>query len=185
MKQNLPTRLIWVDLEMSGLHPDQDRVLEVALVVTDVRLAILAESPSWALRQPDWVLDSMDSWNTKMHKASGLTDRCRASSLDEKSVEQLALDFLKRHAEAGESPMCGNSICQDRRFLFRYLPRLERFFHYRQFDVSTLKIVAQLFRPSICDGFKKQNAHTAASDIRESIEEMRYYLRNMLKDADC
>ena len=174
------SNLIWLDLEMSGLNPDSDRILELACAVTDERLRIIAESPSWAIRQPDSLLEKMDEWNTSTHTKSGLIARVRASSLTEAAVESLALDFLRAHVDDNCSPLCGNSICQDRRFLFRYMRRLEIFFHYRNFDVSTLKIVAQRWRPEVVKGFSKGGKHEALSDVRESIDEMRYYLERLI-----
>lgn len=169
-------RLIWIDLEMSGLNPQRDRILELACAITDGDLRVIAESPSWALSQPSEVLDGMDKWNSSVHAKSGLIDRVRASSLSEAEVETLALDFVSGFVGTGESPMCGNSICQDRRFLFRFMPRLEAHFHYRNFDVSVFKEAARRWRPELAKGFSKESKHEALLDVRESIEEMRYYL---------
>lgn len=175
-------RLIWIDLEMSGLLPDKDRILEVAMILTDDKLKVVAESPSWAVRQTPELLEGMDEWNRRTHEKSGLMKRCLESSLDEKAVEELSLDFLREHkVPEGKSPMCGNSICQDRRFLYAHMPRFEAFFHYRNFDVSSVKMAAQLKDPKLM--FHKRAAHTAAADIRESIDEMQYYLRHMLSDG--
>jgi oligoribonuclease len=175
------THLIWIDLEMSGLKPDSDRILEVALVVTDQRLQTVAEGPVRAVHQSDTVLDGMDSWNTATHARTGLTARVRASSFDEAQVEAEMVAFLERHVAAGVSPMCGNSVCQDRRFLARYMPRLEGYFHYRNLDVSTLKELARRWRPELLAGLTKQGRHEALADIYESIEELRYYREHFLR----
>src|SRR5712675_832845 len=172
--------LIWIDMEMTGLAPDSDRIIELALVVTDAQLTVLAESPEWVIHQPDEVLDAMDSWNKGTHGKSGLIERVRASALTEAQAEALALEFLKPHAPAGVSPMCGNSICQDRRFLARTMPKLEDYFHYRNLDVSTLKELAKRWKPDILAGFKKAQAHTALADIIESIDELAYYRQHLL-----
>jgi oligoribonuclease len=175
------THLIWIDLEMSGLRPDSDRVLEVAMVVTNQNLEVIAESPVRALHQSDAVLDGMDSWNKSTHARTGLTDRVRASPFTEAEVEAEMITFLERHVASGTSPMCGNSICQDRRFLARYMPRLEAYFHYRNLDVSTLKELARRWKPDILGGLTKQGRHEALADIYESIEELRYYREHFLK----
>ncbi len=175
------THLIWIDLEMSGLKPESDRILEVALVVTDQKLGVVAEGPVRVVRQTDAVLAAMDSWNTATHARTGLTARVRASTLTEAEVEDEMLAFLARHAPPGTSPMCGNSICQDRRFLARYMPRLEAYFHYRNLDVSTLKELARRWKPELVAGLAKQGKHEALADIYESIEELRYYRENFLK----
>jgi oligoribonuclease len=172
--------LIWIDLEMTGLNPDTDRIIEIATIVTDSQLEILAEGPVIAVHQPDAVLDAMDEWNTEHHNASGLVERVRASRYSEVDAARETLAFLERYVEPGMSPMCGNSICQDRRFLWRYMPELEAFFHYRHLDVSTLKELARRWLPGILDGFTKENRHLALDDIRESIEELRYYRRHLL-----
>ena len=168
-------RLIWVDMEMTGLRPDIDRIIEVALVITDSDLNVLAECEPLAIHQPESVLEGMDAWNTSTHGRSGLTARVRASSWTEASAEQAMLDFAARWVPAGKSPMCGNSICQDRRFMARYMPRLEAFFHYRNLDVSTVKELCRRWQPDVARGFSKRSAHTALADIRESIDELRYY----------
>jgi oligoribonuclease len=171
--------LIWIDMEMTGLSPDSDRIIELALVVTDAQLTVLAESPEWVIHQPDEVLDAMDSWNKGTHGKSGLIERVRASTLTEAQAEALALEFLKPHAPAGVSPMCGNSICQDRRFLARSMPRLESFFHYRNLDVSTLKELVKRWKPEVAKGFSKEGKHQALADIYDSLEELRYYRRTV------
>jgi oligoribonuclease len=171
--------LIWIDMEMTGLSPDSDRIIELALVVTDAQLTVLAESPEWVIHQPDEVLDAMDSWNKGTHGKSGLIERVRASTLTEAQAEALALEFLKPHVPAGVSPMCGNSICQDRRFLARSMPRLESFFHYRNLDVSTLKELVKRWKPEVAKGFSKEGKHQALADIYDSLEELRYYRRTV------
>jgi len=167
--------LVWVDMEMTGLNPDRDRIIEIATIVTDSELNTLAEGPVLAIFQSDEVLDGMDEWNTTHHNQSGLVARVRASEEDEHSACAKTLAFLKEHVPAGASPMCGNSICQDRRFMARHMPELERFFHYRNLDVSTVKILMQRWRPDLADGVTKSAAHLALDDIRDSIEELRYY----------
>ncbi len=175
------SNLIWIDLEMSGLKPDVDRILEVALVVTDQRLTVIAEGPVRVVHQADTVLNGMDSWNTATHARTGLTDRVRASRQGESEVEDEMLAFLGQHVPPGASPMCGNSICQDRRFLARYMPRLEAYFHYRNLDVSTLKELARRWKPEVLAGVAKQGKHEALADIYESIEELRHYREHFLK----
>ncbi len=172
--------LIWIDLEMTGLDPDADRIIEIATIVTDSQLEVVAEGPVIAVHQPDSLLDTMDEWNTRHHNNSGLVERVRASSYSEADAERETLDFLVRHVDKGASPMCGNSICQDRRFLWRSMSELEAFFHYRNLDVSTLKELARRWVPGVLDGLTKQNTHRALDDIRESIEELRYYRRHLL-----
>lgn len=167
--------LIWVDLEMTGLDPDQDVVIEIATIVTDTNLNTLAEGPVIAIHQSDQRLAGMDEWNTSHHNSSGLVKRVRESSADEAAACRDTLQFLQQYVPAGASPMCGNSICQDRRFMARHLPELEQFFHYRNLDVSSLKILMQRWRPELEAGFNKSGAHLALDDIRESIEELRYY----------
>ncbi|MEC4719684.1 oligoribonuclease [Noviherbaspirillum sp. CPCC 100848] len=173
--------LVWVDMEMTGLDPDSDRIIEVACVVTDAELNILAEGPVFAIHQPDEVLDKMDAWNKGTHGRSGLIDRVKASTVSEADAETTLIEFLKRHVPAGKSPMCGNSICQDRRFMVRGMPKLEAFFHYRNLDVSTLKELCRRWKPEISSGFKKHQKHTALADIIESIEELRYYREHFIK----
>ena len=175
------THLIWIDLEMSGLKPDSDRILEVAMVVTTQQLEVVAESPVRAVHQSDAVLDGMDSWNKSTHARTGLTERVRVSTLGEAEVEQEMVTFLERHVPASASPMCGNSICQDRRFLARYMPRLEAHFHYRNLDVSTLKELARRWKPDVLTGLTKQGRHEALADIYESIDELRHYREHFLK----
>jgi oligoribonuclease len=172
--------LIWIDLEMTGLLPDTDRIIELAVVVTDPHLAVRIEGPVFAIHQSDAVLDGMDAWNKGTHGKSGLIDRVRASTVDEAAAEAATIAWLKQYVPAGKSPMCGNSICQDRRFLARTMPALESFFHYRNLDVSTLKELARRWKPGILDGFKKVQAHTALADIQESIEELAYYRQHFL-----
>jgi oligoribonuclease len=167
--------LVWIDLEMTGLDPDSDLIIEIATVVTDKHLVVLAEGPVMAIHQSDTVLDSMDEWNRTQHTGSGLTERVRASQVSEGQAEQETLQFLRQYAEAGHSPMCGNSICQDRRFLARHMPELLAFFHYRNLDVSSLKILAQLWVPDVAARFQKQATHLALADIHDSIRELRFY----------
>jgi len=173
--------LIWIDLEMTGLIPEQDVIIEIATIVTDKELNVLAEGPNLAVKQPDSCLAAMDDWNTEHHTASGLVTRVKTSDYDNDAAEQATLDFLAQWVPAGASPMCGNTVCQDRRFLARYMTRLEEFFHYRHIDVSTLKELAARWSPEIVDGFDKKGAHLAMDDIRESIAEMQYYREQMLK----
>lgn len=173
--------LIWIDLEMSGLNPDQNRIIEIATVVTDKELTVLAEGPVLAVHQADEVLATMDEWNTRQHASSGLTERVRASEVSESEAEQLTLEFLRRHVDQGASPICGNSICQDRRFLIRYMPELAAFFHYRNLDVSTLKILAKLWLPEVGNRFEKKSVHLALADIHDSIRELRFYREHLFK----
>ena len=173
--------LIWIDLEMTGLKPDADRIIEVALVITDGELNTVAEAPVWVIHQSDAVLAGMDSWNQGTHGRSGLIDKVKASTLDEAFVEGAALAFLREHVPPRISPMCGNSICQDRRFLARSMPALEDYFHYRNLDVSTLKELARRWSPALTSGFKKHQKHTALADIIESIEELKYYREHFIK----
>ena len=172
--------LVWVDMEMTGLDPDADRIIEVALVVTDSQLQILAQSEAIAVRQPREVLDAMDAWNRSTHGRSGLIDRVLASDIDEAQAEARLLAFLAPWVPAGKSPMCGNSICQDRRFMARSMPRLEAYFHYRNLDVSTLKELCRRWAPALLKGFVKRGAHTALADIHESIDELRYYRQHFI-----
>ena len=169
------TRLVWVDMEMTGLRPEIDRIIEIAIVVTDSELNPLAEGPVLVIHQPDAVLDAMDAWNTATHGRSGLTEQVRRSRLTEAVAQAQLLDFLRDWVPQGKSPMCGNSICQDRRFMARYMPELEAWFHYRNLDVSTLKELCKRWSPAVARGFDKRSAHTALADILESIEELRYY----------
>ena len=172
--------LIWIDLEMTGLFPEQDRIIEVAVVVTDPMLTVRIEGPVFAVHQSDAVLDGMDNWNKGTHGRSGLTERVRASTIDEAAAEAQVIAFLQQYVPKGKSPMCGNSICQDRRFLARTMPGLEAFFHYRNLDVSTLKELARRWKPAVLDGFKKAQAHTALADIHESIDELMHYRIHLL-----
>jgi oligoribonuclease len=173
--------LIWIDLEMTGLSPFTDRIIEIAVVVTDPTLAIRVEGPVFAIHQTDAVLDGMDNWNKGTHGKSGLIDRVRASTVDEAAAEAAVIDWLKAYVPKGKSPMCGNSICQDRRFLAKDMAKLEDFFHYRNLDVSTLKELAKRWNPAILAGFKKAQAHTALADIHESIDELLHYRQHFLK----
>jgi oligoribonuclease len=176
-----PNRLIWIDLEMTGLKPDTDRILEVALVVTDHALETVAQAPVYVVHQNDSVLDAMDSWNRATHGRSGLIDKVRSATTTESEVEAAALAFLREHVPAKLSPMCGNTICQDRRFLARFMPALEDWFHYRNLDVSTLKELARRWKPELMKGIPKEGKHEALADILESIDELRYYREHFLK----
>jgi len=173
-------RLIWIDMEMTGLSPDRDRIIEVALVVTDKDLVTVAEAPVWVVRQDDSVLAGMDSWNTATHGRSGLTAKVKASLLAETDVQAQALAFLAEHVPAKASPMCGNSICQDRRFLARWMPGLEDWFHYRNLDVSTLKELVKRWKPELSKGIPKEGKHEALADVYESILELRYYREHFI-----
>ncbi|MFC0351567.1 oligoribonuclease [Undibacterium danionis] len=174
--------LIWVDMEMTGLDPDTDKIIEVAVVVTDMQLNVLAEGPVFAIHQSDEVLDKMDAWNKGTHGRSGLIDKVKASTVTEADAEKALIEFLKAYVPAGKSPMCGNTICQDRRFMFRGMPKLEAFFHYRNLDVSTLKELCRRWKPALSSGFKKHQKHTALADIIESIEELKYYREHFIKE---
>jgi oligoribonuclease len=176
-----PTRLIWIDMEMSGLDPDLDRVLEVAIIITDENLETVAEAPVLVVHQSDEVLGGMDKWNTDTHGKSGLTDRVRRSPLNEAQVETQMVAFLEQFVPPRASPMCGNSVHQDRRFMARHLPKLEAYFMYRNLDVSTLKELARRWKPEIMAGFAKQGKHTALADIQESVDELKYYREHFLK----
>ena len=173
--------LVWLDMEMTGLDPDNDRIIEVAVVVTDADLNIIAEGPVFAIHQSDETLDKMDNWNKGTHGKSGLIDRVKASTVSEADAEAQLIAFLKQYVPANKSPMCGNSICQDRRFMARGMPKLEAFFHYRNLDVSTLKELCRRWKPELASGFKKHQKHTALADINESIEELRYYREHFIK----
>lgn len=173
--------LAWIDLEMTGLDPDRDVIIEIATIVTDSDLNVLAEGPVLAIHHPDSVLNAMDEWNTRTHGESGLIDRIKASAISMADAEQQTLDFLNQYIPHGSSPICGNSICQDRRFLFRHMPALEDWFHYRNLDVSSLKILAQRWAPDVANGFQKKGVHQALDDIRESIEELKHYRAHLLK----
>ena len=176
-----PRNLVWIDLEMTGLDPDSDHIIEIATIITDGQLNILAEGPVVAIRQPEEYLEAMDEWNQRHHGQSGLVDRVRESETDERAAEWQTLEFIRHYVPENSSPLCGNSICQDRRFLYRYMPELERFLHYRNLDVSTLKELARRWAPNIADGVTKRGTHRAMDDIRESIEELRYYRQAFLK----
>lgn len=173
--------LIWIDLEMTGLDPMRDQIIEIATLITDSQLRVLAEGPVIAIHQPEHVLAAMDEWNRTHHGASGLLERVRLSREDEGSAERQTLAFLQGWCRAGASPLCGNSICQDRRFLARWMPRLESFFHYRNLDVSTVKILAQRWAPEVAEAFKKTGAHLALSDIKESIAELAHYRASLMR----
>ena len=173
--------LIWLDMEMTGLEPDRDRIIEIALVITDSKLETVAEGPVIAVHQPDAVLDAMDEWNKNTHGRSGLIDRVKASTVGEEEAEEAMLAFLKEYVPARTSPMCGNSICQDRRFMARYMPKLEAWFHYRNLDVSTLKELAKRWRPEVYKGVEKRGRHEALADIYESIVELRHYRDTFLR----
>ena len=167
--------LIWVDMEMSGLDPEKERILEIAVIVTDAHLNLIATAPVWVVHQEDALLDAMDAWNKGTHGRSGLIDKVKASTLNESIVEAECIQFLKQYIKAGIAPMCGNTIGQDRRFMAKYMPKLEAYFHYRNVDVSTLKELCKRWHPDIAKGFTKKQAHTALADIEESIEELKYY----------
>ena len=173
--------LIWLDMEMTGLDPERDRIIELAMIVTDVNLVTIADSPVWVVHQSAAQLDAMDDWNKATHGRSGLIAKVQASTLDEASVEAAALAFVQQYVPKETSPMCGNSIGQDRRFMVRYLPQLEAWFHYRNLDVSTLKELCRRWKPEVAKGFVKKSDHTALADIRESIEELKYYREHFIK----
>lgn len=173
--------LVWLDMEMTGLTPDTDRIIEIAVVITNSNLETVAEGPVLVVYQPDAVLNGMDNWNKSTHAKSGLIDRVKASPLDERAVELRMLDFLKLHVPKGVSPMCGNSICQDRRFMAKWMPDLETWFHYRNLDVSTLKELCKRWKPELAKGMVKHGKHEALADVYESVEELKYYREHFLK----
>mgnify|MGYP000055188186 FL=1 len=177
-------RLVWLDMEMTGLDPEKERIIEVAAVVTEPDLTVVAESPVLVVHQSDELLAAMDKWNQSTHGKSGLIDKVKASTLSEAQAEQQMLAFLRAHVRPGKSPLCGNSVSQDRRFMYRYMPALEQFFHYRTIDVSTLKELARRWRPGLLKGFTKQSKHEALADIYESIDEMRYYREHFIRLDD-
>lgn len=176
-----PMNLIWLDLEMTGLIPETDLIIEIATLVTDAELNLLAEGPTLAIKQQDSVLAAMDEWNQQHHGASGLIDRVRKSSIDERDAELQTLEFLQQFVEKNASPMCGNSICQDRRFLARYMPELESFFHYRNLDVSSVKELVRRWKPEILNGLVKKGAHQAMDDIKDSVNELKYYREHFIR----
>jgi len=176
-----PDNLIWIDLEMTGLYPDRDRIIEIATIVTDKDLNLIAEGPVLAIHQTDEVLNAMDAWNTRQHGQSGLIQRVRESAISERDAETATLQFLAQYVPPNSSPICGNSICQDRRFLYRLMPELERFFHYRNLDVSTLKELARRWAPAVADAYTKTNTHLALDDVRDSINELRHYRAQFIK----
>ncbi|MCB1937199.1 MAG: oligoribonuclease [Nitrosomonas sp.] len=179
-QENNNHNLIWIDMEMTGLDPDNDRIIEVAAVITDSQLNTIAESPVLVVFQPDAVLDGMDKWNQSTHGKSGLIDKVKASSLSEADAELKMMAFLQQHIPSGTSPMCGNSICQDRRFMARWMPQLEAYFHYRNLDVSTLKELVKRWKPGIASGLKKDGKHEALADIYDSINELKYYREHFI-----
>ena len=179
MGKNL--NLVWLDLEITGLIPRSDRIIEIATLVTDPALNILAEGPVFAIKQPDEVLNAMDEWNQKHHGISGVIDRVKNSSIDEQEAERQTLEFLTQYSEKKASPLCGNSICQDRRFMANYMPELEAFFHYRNLDVSSVKELVRRWKPQIMEGFSKQSKHQAMDDIKDSVNELKYYREHFIK----
>lgn len=178
------TNLIWIDLEMTGLDPNKERIIEIATVVTDCQLNVLEEGPVLAISQPASLLEAMDEWNTKYHTRSGLLKRVKESVVTEVDAQAQTIEFLMRHVPPGRSPMCGNTICQDRRFLYNYMPKLANYFHYRNLDVTTLKILASHWAPSILTGVKKEAKHLALSDIYDAINELRYYREHFIKGSN-
>jgi len=176
-----PNNLVWLDLEMTGLLPEQDCIIEIATIVTDSELNVLAEGPIFAIHQSDEILNGMDEWNTRQHGRSGLTDRVRESRTTTLEAARETLDFIQKYVPAGKSPMCGNSICQDRRFMYRLMPELEAYFHYRNLDVSTLKELARRWSPEVYKGFRKESSHLAMADIRDSINELKHYREHFIQ----
>ncbi|MGN0917562.1 MAG: oligoribonuclease [Oxalobacter sp.] len=181
-KMSKDMNLVWVDMEMSGLDPEKERILEVALIVTDPELNVIAEAPVYAIHQSDELLNRMDAWNKGTHGKSGLIDRVKTSHVTEEMAEAALIKFLRPYVNKGKSPLCGNTIGQDRRFMVKYMPKLEAFLHYRNIDVSTLKELARRWRPELIEGFKKAQKHTALADILESVEELKYYRKHFLKE---
>ncbi len=177
-----PQNLVWIDMEMTGLSPDHDRIIEIASIVTDANLNILAQGPVFAIKQSLECLVGMDEWNTRTHTKSGLVQRVRESKIDEKQAESETLEFIKQFVPGNESPLCGNSVCQDRRFMHRSMPKLEQYLHYRNLDVSSVNELVQRWRPDLVNGFKKRNTHRALDDILESIEELKYYRQVFIND---
>lgn len=177
----MTSHLVWIDLEMTGLDPDRERIIEIATIVTDSNLEVVAEGPALAIRQPESLLEAMDAWNQSHHSASGLLDRVRKEGVTEREAEAVTLAFVEKHVEKKRAPLCGNTIWQDRRFLSRYMTTLEDYLHYRMVDVSSIKELVQRWRPDLMGGFSKKNEHTALADIRESIEELRYYREHFLR----
>lgn len=175
------SNLIWIDLEMTGLDPERDRIIEIATLVTDAHLNILAEGPTIAVHQSDAQLALMDDWNVRTHTGSGLVERVKASPFDDNAAQQQTIEFLREWVPEGKSPICGNSVGQDRRFLFKYMPELETYFHYRYLDVSTLKELVRRWKPEVLSGFKKENTHKAMDDIRESVAELTYYREHFIQ----
>lgn len=173
-------RLVWLDMEMTGLDPEKERIIEVAVVVTEPDLTVVAEGPVLVIHQSDALLQAMDKWNQSTHSKSGLIDRVRVSTLNEDEAQAQLIAFLKEHVPAGKSPLCGNSVSQDRRFMYKYMPNLEQFFHYRTVDVSTIKELARRWNPSLLKGFEKKSRHEALADIYESIDELRYYREHFI-----
>lgn len=174
-------RLVWLDMEMTGLDPEKERIIEVAVVITEPDLTVVAEGPVLVIHQPDSLLDGMDSWNRSTHGKSGLTDKVKASTLTESDAENQLIAFMSQYVPAGKSPLCGNTVSQDRRFMFKYMPKLEQFFHYRTIDVSTLKELARRWKPALLKGFEKRSKHEALADIYESIDELKYYREMFIK----
>ncbi len=174
-------RLVWLDMEMTGLDPDKERIIEVAIVITEPDLTVVAEGPVLVIHQDDAILDGMDKWNTSTHGKSGLIDKVKASTMTESEAEDVLIAFMSQYVPAGKSPLCGNTVSQDRRFMFNYMPKLEQFFHYRTIDVSTLKELARRWNPALLKGFEKHSKHQALADIHESIEELKYYRETFIK----
>ena len=174
-------RLVWLDMEMTGLDPDKERIIEVAVVITEPDLTVVAEGPVLVIHQEDVILNAMDKWNTSTHGKSGLIDKVKASTMTESEAEDVLIAFMSQYVPAGKSPLCGNTVSQDRRFMFNYMPKLEQFFHYRTIDVSTLKELARRWNPALLKGFEKHSKHQALADIHESIEELKYYRETFIK----